>query len=66
MPWLLIGLVGAFFAARIIGYYEVTLSKMLVLSVFIPGLVYFSDALSTQTETIVVRGLSLGINIRLI
>ena len=31
---------------------------------FIPGIVYLADAVGTQTETVVVRGLSLGISMR--
>ncbi|MBL0029726.1 MAG: magnesium transporter [Rhodanobacteraceae bacterium] len=64
LPWLLIGLAGAFVAAGIMGRYEDTLGRMLVLSAFVPGIVYFADALSTQTETVIVRGLSIGIDVR--
>jgi magnesium transporter len=64
LPWLMIGLAGAFVAAGIMGRYEDTLSHMLVLSLFVPGIVYFADALSTQTETVVVRGLSIGMPLR--
>jgi magnesium transporter len=64
LPWLLIGLAGAFVAAGIMGRYEETLRHMLVLSLFVPGIVYYADALSTQTETVVVRGLSIGMSLR--
>ena len=64
LPWLLIGLAGAFVAAGIMGRYEETLRHMLVLSLFVPGIVYYADALSTQTETVVVRGLSIGMPLR--
>lgn len=64
LPWLLIGLAGAFVAAGIMGNYEETLRHMLVLSLFVPGIVYYADALSTQTETVVVRGLSIGMPLR--
>jgi magnesium transporter len=35
-----------------------------VLAFFIPGIVYLADAVGTQTETVIVRGLSVGVRIR--
>ncbi len=35
-----------------------------MLSVFVPGVVYMADAVGTQTETVVVRGLSVGVGVR--
>jgi magnesium transporter len=35
-----------------------------VLEFFIPGIVYMADAVGAQTETLIVRGLSVGIGIR--
>lgn len=64
LPWLFIGLLGALFAAGIVGRYEHTLASMVLLAAFVPGIVYFADAVGTQTETVVVRGLSLGIPVR--
>lgn len=64
LPWLLLGLGGAILAARIVGGFERELSEMVLLAFFIPGIVYLADAVGTQTETVVVRGLSLGIPIR--
>ena len=34
------------------------------LAFFIPGIVYMADAVGTQTETLVIRGLSVGVPIR--
>jgi magnesium transporter len=34
-----------------------------VLAFFVPGIVYLADAVGTQTETVVVRGLSVGVRI---
>lgn len=31
---------------------------------FLPGIVYLADAVGTQTETLMVRGLSVGVSIR--
>jgi magnesium transporter len=64
LPWLFIGLLGAMAAAVVVGRYEQTLGSMMLLAAFVPGIVYFADAVGTQTETVVVRGLSLGIPVR--
>ena len=64
LPWLFIGLLGALLAAGIVGRFEHTLGQMVLLAAFVPGIVYFADAVGTQTETVVVRGLSLGIDVR--
>jgi magnesium transporter len=64
LPWLLLGLGGAILAAQIVGGFERQLSEMVLLAFFVPGIVYLADAVGTQTETVVVRGLSLGIPIR--
>ena len=63
LPWLVLGLLGFFIAADIIAYFEVALKEKLVLAFFIPGIVYLADAVGTQTETVVIRGLSVGIGI---
>jgi len=59
-PWLLLGLLGSTLATVVMGTFEATLQQHLALAFFIPGLVYLSDAIGTQTEAIVVRGLSLA------
>ncbi|MGB9671016.1 MAG: magnesium transporter [Halothiobacillaceae bacterium] len=64
LPWLLLGLGGAILAAQIVGSFERQLSELVLLAFFVPGIVYLADAVGTQTETVVVRGLSLGIPIR--
>jgi magnesium transporter len=60
LPWLLIGLVGALLAAVIVGRFEEQLSENVLLALFIPGIVYMADAVGTQTETLLIRGLSVG------
>lgn len=60
LPWLIIGLAGAFTAADIIGAFESQIEDNVILAFFLPGVVYMADAVGTQTETLVVRGLSLG------
>jgi magnesium transporter len=64
LPWLLLGLAGALLAAEAVGWFEAVLSRRIVLAFFIPMLVYLADAVGTQTETIVVRGLSVGVATR--
>ena len=63
LPWLLLGLVGALFSAELIGSFESRLQQTLLLAFFIPGIVYIADAVGTQTETVIVRGLSVGVNV---
>ena len=58
LPWLLMGVaisaVGSFMVSR----FEHTLSANLSLAFFIPMIVYLSDAVGTQTETMYIRYLS--------
>lgn len=64
LPWLLVGLAGALLAAGIVGGFEARLEGNLTLAFFVPAVVYMADAVGTQTETLVVRGLSVGVPIR--
>jgi len=61
IPWLLFGLAGAFLAADIVGAFERQLQANVMLAFFIPGIVYLADAVGTQTEALVIRGLSVGV-----
>jgi magnesium transporter len=63
VPWLLVGLAGALLAADIIGMFEVQLQANVMIAFFIPGIVYLADAVGTQTEALVIRGLSVGVPI---
>jgi len=56
-PWLLLGLLGGIAVSVIVAKYEAILSQDIRLAFFIPVIVYMSDAIGTQTETIYVRGL---------
>jgi len=58
IPWLILGLFGGFFATIIVSRFEAVLSADLRLAFFIPIIVYLSDAVGTQTETIYVREIS--------
>ncbi|MBX3615918.1 magnesium transporter [Nitrosomonas sp.] len=64
IPWLIVGLSGALLAADFVGWFESQLEKTVMLAFFIPGIVYLADAVGTQTETVVVRGLSVGIGMQ--
>jgi magnesium transporter len=63
LPWLAIGLAGAMVAAAVVGAFEADLQRQLLLAFFVPGVVYMADAVGTQTETLVIRGLSVGVGI---
>ena len=56
--WLLIGLIGSFAIAKLISSFEETLSQNIFLIYFIPLIVYISDAVGTQTESIIIRTIS--------
>lgn len=58
IPWLSLGLLGGILATIIVSRYEAILSADVRLAFFIPIIVYLSDAIGTQTETIYVRELS--------
>ncbi|MBI4021181.1 MAG: magnesium transporter [Candidatus Aenigmarchaeota archaeon] len=67
LPWLLVGLVGIMLAALFIRGYEAILQEHLILAFFIPAIVYISDALGTQHQTLFVRDLAImgkGLHIR--
>jgi magnesium transporter len=60
IPWLVLGLAGGILATIVSSRYENLLSENVHLAFFIPVIVYMSDALGTQTETIYVRNLAKG------
>jgi magnesium transporter len=64
LPWLLLGLAGAIAAAGIVGAFESQLERQVLIAFFIPGVVYLADAVGTQTEALVIRGLSVGVGLR--
>lgn len=64
IPWLVVGLIGALLAADAVAWFERDLQANLTLAFFLPGIVYLADAVGTQTETLAVRGLSVGLAMR--
>jgi magnesium transporter len=64
LPWLLVGLAGAVLSAGVVGSFEGHLERNVMIAFFMPGIVYLADAVGTQTETLVIRGLSVGVGFR--
>lgn len=65
LPSLFIGLLGGLIAAAIISNFESFLNEYVILAAFIPVIVYLSDAIGTQSQTLVVRMLALEPNFSL-
>lgn len=63
LPWLAVGLVGALLSAGLLANFEAQLAGNVSIAYFIPGIVYLADAVGTQTETVAIRGLSVGVGI---
>lgn len=63
LPWLLLGLVGALITAGLVGSYEAELNANLAIAYFLPGIVYLAAAVGVQTQTVSIRGLSVGVGI---
>lgn len=64
LPWLLVGLVGAMASALLVGAFEDQLEQVVLLAFFVPAVVYMADAVGTQTETLLIRGMSASIDMR--
>ncbi|HEX7278338.1 MAG TPA: magnesium transporter [Solirubrobacterales bacterium] len=64
LPWLLVGLIGAMASAVIVGAFESQLEEVVLLAFFVPAVVYMADAVGTQTETVLIRGMSAGIDMK--
>ena len=64
LPWLVLGLAGAAASAWLVGLFEGRITADVRLAFFIPGVVYLADAVGTQTEALIVRGLSVGAPVR--
>lgn len=64
LPWLAVGLIGAMVSAALMSAFEAQLDATLAVAYFVPGIVYLADAVGTQTETLAIRGLSVGVGIR--
>jgi magnesium transporter len=58
LPWLVVGLVIGMAGSMLMAQFEKLLSQNISLAFFVPIVVYMSDAVGTQTETIFVRDLA--------
>ncbi len=58
LPWLFVGLIGASLVSFLVSRFEVALSRDIHLAFFLPAIVYMSDAIGTQTESIYVRNVA--------
>lgn len=65
LPSLFIGLLGGLVAAAIISNFESFLNEYIILASFIPVIVYLSDAIGTQSQTLVIRMIALEPNFSL-
>ena len=59
IPWLILGLGGGVAVASILGAFEDAIREMLTLAAFIPAIVYMSDAVGSQTQTIFIRSFAI-------
>jgi magnesium transporter len=59
LPSLALGLIGGLLAAFIVSGFEGMLSSYFVLASFIPVMIYLSDAIGTQSQTLIVRMIAL-------
>jgi magnesium transporter len=64
LPWLALGLLGAMASALVVASFEGELRKQVLLAFFVPAVVYMADAVGTQTEALVIRGMALGVPVR--
>ena len=64
LPWLLLGLLGAMGSAVIVASFEAQLQAQVLLAFFVPAIVYMADAVGTQTEAVLIRGISVGVSLR--
>ena len=59
LPWLLFGMAGMAVSTSMISRFEAALTAHIAVAFFIPAIVYLADSIGTQSEVVVVRGLSL-------
>ena len=46
--------------------FEADLEENVLLAIFIPAVVYMADAVGTQTETVLIRGMAAGVDLRVV
>jgi magnesium transporter len=60
MPWLLINLGTAIAAAAVISLFEGTIAQLTILAVLMPIVTSMGGNATTQTQTVMIRGMALG------
>ncbi len=60
LPWLLINLATAVLAASVVGLFQGTIQKVVMLAVFMPIVAGMGGNAATQTLAVIVRGIALG------
>ncbi len=66
IPWIILGLFGGLFAAKIIGGFQSILEKEFMLAAFIPLVAYIANAVGTQTQTLYIRKIAISQRINII
>jgi magnesium transporter len=59
-PWLLINLLTVFAAAAVVGYFQATIDRIVVLAAFLPVLAGQCGNLGAQSLAVTIRGMTLG------
>ncbi|MEP6916729.1 MAG: magnesium transporter [Acidobacteriota bacterium] len=60
LPWLIVNLATAFFAASVVALFAKTIDKVVALAIFMPVVAGMGGNAATQTLTVIVRGIALG------
>jgi magnesium transporter len=64
LPWLIVGLAGAMISVLLVGAFEEQLEQVVLLSFFVPAVVYMSGSVATQTQTLLIRALAAELDLR--
>lgn len=59
-PWLQVNLVTGFAAAAVVGFFQETIDRILVLAIFLPVMISQSSNTAVQTLSVALRGMTLG------
>lgn len=60
LPWLYVNLITAFAAAAVVGLFQQTIEKVVILAALMPIVAGMGGNAATQTITVMVRGIALG------
>lgn len=59
-PWLILGMGASMITTFIVGSFDTMLEKHILLATFIPAIVYMSDAVGNQTQTIFIKAMTIS------